>query len=81
MSNLVGALALLVAAITGVIGVGWMFLDAVGTEWDYCPGGGDCIAGWKIGAAFTVAAVVAAVVGVILLRRTRHGPRSSERQT
>ena len=69
VSNVFGTVALLVAAIAGVIGVGWLFLDAVGTEWDYCPGGSDCIPGWVMGAIFTGTAILAAVVGVSLLRR------------
>ena len=79
MGKLLGALFLLVAALTGLIGVLWLFLDAVGTEWDYCGrgGGGDCISGWKMGAGFTSAAVVTGVVGVSLLRRARRGPASA----
>jgi hypothetical protein len=79
VDKLLGGLLLLVAAVAGLIGVLWLFLDAVGTEWDYCDGGGgDCISGWKMGAAFTFAAVVAGVVGVSLLRRERHGSRSGD---
>jgi hypothetical protein len=74
MTKLLGVLLVMVAVIAGVIGVGWVFLDAVGREWDYCRGS-DCIAGWKMGAGFTLAAVVTAVVGLSLLRRQRHGSR------
>ena len=81
MITLLGVLLLVVAAVAGVIGVGWLSLDAIGTEWDYCPGGTDCIAGWKMGAGFTLAAVVTAVVGFSVLRRQRHGSRSGERLT
>jgi hypothetical protein len=71
VGKLLGALLILVAAAAGLIGVLWLFVDAVGTEWDYCRRG-DCIAGWKMGAAFTFAAVVVGVVGLSLLRRERH---------
>jgi hypothetical protein len=80
VDKLLGALLLLVAAAAGLIGVTWMIFDAVGTEWDYCPDG-DCIAGWKMGAGFTLVAVLAGVVGVSLLRRERNSPRSGERLT
>ena len=69
MFKLFGGLVLVIAAMAGVIGVTWLFLDAVGEEWDYCGGGGgSCIAGWKMGIAFTVVAVVAAFVGARVLR-------------
>jgi hypothetical protein len=77
VGKLLGALLLLAAAVAGLIGGLWLLLDAVGTEWDYCRRGGDCIAGWKMGAAFTFAALVAGVIGVSLLRcerRTRARP-------
>jgi hypothetical protein len=51
VSKLIGALLLMVAAVAGAIGVAWVYLDAIGTEWDYCPDGRNCIAGWKMGAA------------------------------
>jgi hypothetical protein len=77
MTTLLGVLLIGVAVIAGVIGVGWLFLDAVGREWDYCRGG-DCIAGWKMGAGFTLVAVVTAVVGLSLLRGERAArPRAS----
>ena len=79
MARLLGALLLVVAAAVGVFGLGWIALDAVGTEWDYCPEG-DCIAGWKIGAGFVAAAVAAGVAGVGLLRRGRPDSRSGERE-
>jgi hypothetical protein len=81
MTKLLGVLLLMVAVIAGVIGVGWLFLDAVGTEWDYCRRGSDCIAGWKMGAGFTVAAIVTAVVGFSVLRRERRRSRPRERLT
>jgi hypothetical protein len=64
----------------GLVGVVWLVLDAAGTEWDYCSGG-DCVAGWKMGAALTLAAFVLGGVGFGLFRRGRHGPRSGERLT
>ena len=80
MTKLLGVLLLMVAAIAGVVGVDWIFLDAVGTEWDYCSGG-DCIAGWIMGAGFAVAAVIAGGVGFRLLRGERHDARAGERLT
>jgi len=69
----------MIAAITGPIGVGWLLLDALGTEWDYCPGtGGHCIAGWKVGLGFIAVAVSAGVVGLKLFRRPRDDSRSGE---
>jgi hypothetical protein len=79
VERLLGALLLVVAGVAGLIGVPWLLLDAFGTEWDYCPGGRDCIAGWKMGAAFASAAVVTGGVGVVLLRRDRRGSRGGER--
>ena len=78
MGKVLGALLLLAAGIAALIGILWLFLDAVGTEWDYCPDRG-CIAGWKMGAGFTLAALVAGVAGVSLLRRERRSSRSGER--
>ena len=74
MSKLVGAMAVVVAAVAGLLGVAWIFLDAIGTEWDYCRRGGACIPGGVMGTVFTLAAIVAAFVGVTLLRQ--RGPRS-----
>ena len=74
MTKLLGVLLVGVAAIAGVVGVGWIALDAVGTEWDYCSGG-ECIAGWKMGVGFSVVAVTAGIVGFRLLRRERDLPR------
>jgi hypothetical protein len=80
MTKLLGVLLLMVAVIAGLIGLGWVFLDAVGQEWDYCSGS-DCIAGWKMGAGITVSAVVTAVVGYSLLRRERRRSHPRERLT
>jgi hypothetical protein len=77
--KLLGGLLLLAAAVAGVVGIGWLLLDAIGTEWDYCPGGSDCIAGWKIGAGFAVAALVAGVLGLSVLRRKRDASGSRDR--
>jgi hypothetical protein len=71
VGKLIGALLLLVAVGAGAIGVAWVYLDAIGTEWDYCPDGSDCIAGWKMGAGFLAGAVVVGAVGFGLLRRKR----------
>jgi hypothetical protein len=68
MTKLLGALLLMIAAVAAVIGAGWVSLDAIGTEWDYCPGGSDCIAGWKMGVGFIVAAIVAAIAGFFVIR-------------
>jgi hypothetical protein len=76
MATLVGALLFLVAALCGVVGAGWLLLDAVGREWDYCPGGRDCIAGWKMGAGFTFVGLVAGVLALSLLRRRRSAIRA-----
>jgi hypothetical protein len=67
--KLLGAVFLALAAVAGVIGVLWVSLDAVGTEWDYCRPGRECIAGWKIGSGFLGSAAVAALAGLGLLRR------------
>jgi hypothetical protein len=62
------------------LGVGWLLLDAAGSEWDYCAGGGgDCIAGWKMGLGFTVAATLLAVGAVALLRRQSGGSNTDQR--
>jgi hypothetical protein len=70
--TLLGALFLLPAAAAGVIGVLWVGLDAFGTEWDYCPDRKTCIAGWKMGAGFIVAAALVGAAGVGLLRGERN---------
>jgi hypothetical protein len=70
-----GVLLVVAAAITAVVGIGWLLLDAIGTEWDYCPGGSDCIAGSTMGAGFTLAAVVIGLVGFGLLRGKRNSAR------
>ena len=79
MTRTLGVLLLVVAAGAGVVGVGWLSLDAIGTEWDYCRGGTGCIAGWKMGAGFTLAAVATAAFGFSVLRRERRGSFSDER--
>jgi len=73
MARLLGALLVAVSALAGVVGVGWLLLDAVGTEWDYCRGSG-CTAGWKMGAGFTLAALAGTVLGVALLRSVGRRP-------
>jgi hypothetical protein len=79
VSRLLGAVVLLTAAVIGLIGVLWLFLDAVGGEWDYCRG--DCVAGWKMGVGFIVVAAALGLAGSGLLRRKRNGSRSGERLT
>jgi hypothetical protein len=79
MATLLGALLLMIAALAGVVGIGWLFLDAFGTEWDFCPGGNDCIAGWKMGAGFTLAALSAGVLGLRLVRREGRDSGSGQR--
>jgi len=79
--SVLGGLLIIAATITGVIGIGWLFLDAIGTEWDYCPGGSDCVAGWKVGAGLTVVAAAAGLIGLGVLRRERDSSRSGERLT
>jgi hypothetical protein len=69
VSKLIGALLLIIAALAGAIGVAWVYLDAIGTEWDYCPDGRNCIAGWKMAASFLAGAVGAGVVGFVALRK------------
>jgi hypothetical protein len=71
MSRFLGAIVLVAAAITGAIGVVWIGLDAIGTEWDYCPSGGDCIAGWKMGLGFVAASAVLGLAAGGLLRGSR----------
>jgi hypothetical protein len=65
-------LLLLPASIAGAIGVLWVGLDAVGTEWDYCPDE-DCVAGWKMGVGFIVVAAIVGTAGAGLVRRERNG--------
>ena len=71
VTTLLAATLLTVAAVGGLTGAAWLLLDAFGAEWDYCPGGSDCIAGWKMGVGFTVGAVLTGLVGARLLRRER----------
>jgi hypothetical protein len=74
VAKALGAVLLLVGAVALVTGAGWVFLDAVGSEWDYCRGDGDeCIAGWKIGAGFTLVGVVAVLVGLRVVHGERQG--------
>jgi len=80
VSTLLGAVLLAVAAVAAAIGVVWLGLDAVGSEWDYCRDG-DCTAGWKMGAGFLVGALVVGLAGLVLLRQGRHGPRTDGRLT
>jgi hypothetical protein len=77
VSKLLGVLLLLPAAAAGVIGILWVWVDAVGTEWDYCPDG-DCIAGWKMGLGFLAVGTALGVAAVGLLRRGRRGSGSGE---
>jgi hypothetical protein len=79
MAKLLGALLLMISALAGVVGIGWLLLDAVGTEWDFCPSGSDCIAGWKMGAGFTLVALAAGVLGLSLVRREGRDSGSGER--
>jgi hypothetical protein len=71
MRRFVGAVVLLAAAIAGAIGVLWVGFDAIGTEWDYCPDGRDCIAGWKMGFGFIVASAALGLAASGLLRSSR----------
>jgi hypothetical protein len=71
VTKLLGALVLVAAAAAAALGIAWVYVDAVGTEWDYCRRGNDCIAGWKMEAGFIVVAAVVGVIGFSLLRRQR----------
>jgi hypothetical protein len=59
---------LLLGTVAGAIGLLWVYLDAIGTEWDFCSGG-ECIAGWLVGSGVVGAGVVAALAGLGLMRR------------
>jgi hypothetical protein len=63
-----GALLLLAAAFLGAIGAAWTTFAIIGTEWDYCPSGSDCIAGELAGLTLVAIAMVAAWVGLRLAR-------------
>ena len=63
-----GALLLLAAAFLGAIGAAWTTFAIIGTEWDYCPSGGDCIAGELVGLMIVVVAVLAGWSGLRLVR-------------
>jgi hypothetical protein len=76
VNKLLAAVMLLAAAVIGLIGVLWLFLDVVGSEWDYCRDG--CVAGWKMGLGFVVVAAALGLAGSALLRRERHGSRPSK---
>jgi hypothetical protein len=63
-----GALLVLAAAFLGSIGAAWTTFATIGTEWDYCPSGSDCIAGELAGLTLVAIAVLAAWVGFRLAR-------------
>ena len=71
LSRVIGALLVVASAVTAAIGVVWVGLDAVGTEWDFCPDGADCVAGWKMGTSLIVLGGVAGFLGLRLARRPR----------
>ena len=73
MAKVVGALLVIVGVVAGAVGVLWVSFDAIGTEWDYCPGGTGCIAGWKMGAGFVAAGAVATGLGIGLVRPRERG--------
>ena len=66
--KLLGALLLVLGVLAAAIGLLWAFLASVGTEWDYC-NGGSCTDGTITASFLILAAVVAGVAGIRLLRR------------
>jgi hypothetical protein len=63
-----GALLLLAAAVVGALGAAWTTLAIVGTEWDYCPTGNDCIPGELVGLTIVTIGVIAGFSGFRLVR-------------
>jgi hypothetical protein len=61
-------LLLLAAAVVGVLGAAWTTFAIIGTEWDYCPSGRDCIAGELMGMVLVAVAGLSAWSGVRLVR-------------
>jgi hypothetical protein len=65
----VGALLIAIALVVGAVAASWTLFRALGGEWDYCPGGGDCITAYWLTVPALVSAVALALVGVRMLRR------------
>jgi hypothetical protein len=58
----------LAAVVLGAIGALWTALAFIGREWDYCPGGSDCIAGELAGLTIAGIATFLGWVGLRLAR-------------
>jgi hypothetical protein len=65
----IGVMSIVASAVTGAIGALWALFAIIGTEWDYCPRGSDCIPGELVGAAIVATAAGFAWVGVRLVAR------------
>ena len=63
-----GALLATAAAVVGGVGALWTILALVGREWDYCPGGNDCIPGELAGLTLLIGAAALAWLALRLVK-------------
>ena len=68
MTRRVGLLLLVAAVATAALGAVWIGLDAIGTEWDFCPRGSDCVDGWLMGISLVALGAAAGLLGLRLAR-------------
>ena len=65
----IGVSLIFMAVLLEAFGLTGLVLAVVGEEWDYCPSGGECIAGEAVGLAIMLAAAALGLLGARVGRR------------
>lgn len=68
MRVVVGAAAFVAGLLLAFLGAVWTVLKTIGSEWDYCPSGGDCISGYYPAAGLVLVGGGIAALGLRLVR-------------
>lgn len=72
----VAALAFVAGLVLALLGALWAIFKTIGTEWDYCPSGGECISGYYPAAGLVLVGGGVAALGLCLLRVRRPDRRA-----